>query len=267
MVIAVGVGPDNSVESNFIGLNAAGTAALGNGGNGVNIQDSGDSVLIGGSSAGDGNVISGNSGDGVLADDTAETLTIQGNLIGMNRAGSGPLGNSGNGITLAGPPTTIGGSVAGAGNVLSGNGDDGINITSAGNWVAGNFVGTNAAGLAARGNAQDGVLVSGGATGNTIGGPTAGYRNILSGQTGDAGVAITGVGTTGNLVQGNFIGLDRNGTIAIPNTKRGVALDATRSNAVGTPPRGSVILATRLRSSAAPLRLKRGRISVMKHHR
>src|SRR5262249_61747836 len=75
----------------------------------------------------------------------------------------------------------VGGTAAGARNVISGNGGDGVTIKDTGtmgNVVAGNFIGTNAAGTLALGNGTsdpfaDGVDVNGGASGNLIGGAGA----------------------------------------------------------------------------------------------
>jgi CSLREA domain-containing protein len=48
---------------------------------------------------------------------------------------------------------------------------------------------------------------------------TAADRNIISGNTVD-GIQINGAGATGNVVQGNYIGLDATGTAALGNTNR-----------------------------------------------
>ena len=95
--------------------------------------------------------------------------------------------------TIGGLTTTPG---TGAGNVISGNTDDGVQFnvqnTDSGptdNLVAGNLIGTNAAGTAALGNGYDGVLIEAGATNNTIGGSTASALNIISGNI-NAGVEI-----------------------------------------------------------------------------
>src|SRR5207245_2002030 len=97
---------------------------------------------------------------------------IKGNFIGTNAAGTAALANFGNGITISNSAdNTIGGNVSGAGNVISGNNQVGVEITGIGtnnNWVAGNFIGTNAPGTVALGNGG-GVAVHGGAQFNIIG--------------------------------------------------------------------------------------------------
>src|SRR6185369_13259017 len=100
-----------------------------------------------------------------------QSATIQGNLIGTNAAGTAAVGNGSTGVRVvggAGTPTTIGGTAAGARNVISGNGE-GVGIgAGSGAVVAGNYIGTDAAGTGDVGNAGYGVSVT--SSGNTIGG-------------------------------------------------------------------------------------------------
>ena len=71
------------------------------------------------------------------------------------------------------------------------------------------------------------------ATTNTIGGPSTGARNLLSGNTG-RGVLIDGLGTSGNLVLGNFIGTDATGTLTLGNGASGVRVeDFASGNTIG----------------------------------
>src|SRR5439155_20176725 len=89
-----------------------------------------------------------------------------------------------------------------------------ISIVGDGNIVRGNYLGTNAAGTAQQGNrGGDGVQIDG--QNNTIGGTTAGTRNVISGKR--FGVTIYPFGS-GNVVQGNYIGTDASGTGALGNT-------------------------------------------------
>ena len=83
-----------------------------------------------------------------------------------------------------------------------------------GNVVEGNFIGTDPAGTLARPNGQAGIRVS--SSGNRIGGLTAAARNVISGNT-FTGIAIQNPTATGNVVQGNYIGLTAAGTAALPN--------------------------------------------------
>ena len=152
---------------------------------------------------------------------------IEGNFIGTDDAGTLDLGNFGSGVRITAPSNTIGGTTAAARNVISGNGFHGVWIVSVpggGNVVQGNFIGTDATGSAAIGNALTGVMINT-APGNTIGGTDAGARNVIS-SNGGGGIRIRGSSSTGNLVQGNFIGTDVTGTAKLGNLLRGVLIEA-----------------------------------------
>ena len=107
-------------------------------------------------------------------------------------------------------------------------------LNSSNNLIAGNFLGTNAAGTATEGN-QVGVFITNSSTNNTVGGTSVSDRNIISGNTVD-GIQIWGAGTSGNVVQGNYIGLDVTGTLDLGNTNQGVAIfgGATNNTIGGT---------------------------------
>ncbi len=99
---------------------------------------------------------------------------IEGNYIGTNVTGDVGHGNGGVGVNVFGSPNnTIGGTVASARNVISGNSSSaGVQIALAasfGNAVQGNFIGTNAAGTDARPNGV-GLLIVGSASSNVVGG-------------------------------------------------------------------------------------------------
>ena len=212
----------NLVEANYIGTNAAGTGDLGNPGAGVFLFNGATSNTIGGSSSGARNLISGNDGLGVGIRDAGTSLNVvKGNWIGTTAAGTAALANGSTGVAVFNKATknTIGGTSSGARNVVSGNTGGGIGISGAGttgNLVEGNYVGTNAAGNAVVANTSSGIAVFGGAATNTVGGTSAGARNLVSGNTG-GGIGISGAGTTGNLVQGNYVGTNAAGTAALAN--------------------------------------------------
>jgi CSLREA domain-containing protein len=196
---------DNIVQGNRIGTNQAGTGALGNAGLGINLSG-GARNIIGGTAEGEGNLISGNAnGLGIFNAGTSSNK-VQGNLIGTNEAGDAAIPNTSIGILIGvnASGNTIGG--AGAGNIISGNGGDGIFLVSAAqsNVVQGNTIGLNKTATASLGNVGDGISLLSGATGNTIGGAAAGEGNIISGNTG-AGVVIRDANTTRNSVRSNSI--------------------------------------------------------------
>jgi titin len=224
---------DNQVEGNHIGTNAAGTAALANF-DGVRIT-SGAGNTIGGTEAGAGNTISGNTDDGVsiVASDDNQVV---GNRIGTAVDGTDALANAYGVVVLTGASgNVIGGAAAGAGNTISGNSQYGVWISgesASGNRVEGNRIGTTPDGTAALGNGTDGVLIEGGASGNTVGGAAPGAGNTISGNP-SSGVTIRGGGTTANRVQGNRIGTKADATAPLPNGF-GVAIEGGASdNTIG----------------------------------
>ncbi|EGK87700.1 DUF4347 domain-containing protein [Microcoleus vaginatus PCC 9802] len=221
-------GGSNFVLGNFIGTNAAGTAAVANIGAGVVIQDATNNI-VGGSTVAARNIISGNGTGAVIAGTAAINNQLLGNYIGTDVSGTNAVANS-VGVAVQGGANnnTIGGSVTGAGNVISGNANSGISIVdnSSSNAVQANFIGLNAAGTALSNGA--GVIIDN-ALNNTIGGNTAAVRNIISGNVG-SGTSISGVGATGNTVRGNFIGTNSAGTAAIANGGFGVAITANATN-------------------------------------
>ena len=236
-------GNGNLTRGNIIGLNAAGTAALGNTGAGYRLAN-GINNFIGGPTVDLRNLISGNGGNGVVLNEgqtaVSDNNTVQSNYIGTDIIGAVDLGNTADGIninqadglTIGGPTTTPG---TPPGNVIAGNNGDGMQIgtASAGN-IFGNLFGLKANGTQALPNSGQGVSLNCADT-TTIGGTAANQRNIISGNTGH-GVLIT-CGNTGNAasnaIRGNYIGTDITGTAAVPNTV-GVRVEGfAPSNVVG----------------------------------
>ncbi|MEP7339749.1 MAG: putative Ig domain-containing protein [Acidobacteriota bacterium] len=233
-------GTGTQIQGNLIGTNPAGTAAIGNNFEGVNIGNS-SANTIGGTTVAARNVASGNGQFGINVTSLGTGgNTIQGNFIGTNAAGTAAIANGAGGVALGAANNLLGGLVSGAGNLISGNGDRGVLVggpAATGNQVQGNFIGVNAAGAATLGNSTNGIEIIN-ALNNTIGGTTAAARNIISGNLSN-GVLIesTGLPTTGNLVQGNFIGTDAGGTGDLGNGNNGVLIrsfaDVASNNTVG----------------------------------
>ncbi len=226
----------NTIAGNWIGLNAAGTGSAGNA-TGVLIWNSNNNV-VGGSAPADRNVISGNTSVGVGVDTGNGTSTgnkIQGNYIGTNATGTSSVGNGVQGVWVNAASTTIGGTAAGQGNVISGTTTwVGVQLEAPANntLIAGNIIGLNASGTAALSNAAGGIYIS--SANNTIGGITSVARNIISGN-GGTGITFTGASATGNVVIGNYIGTDITGTldvngIAAVGGMSGVVMDIGASN-------------------------------------
>jgi photosystem II stability/assembly factor-like uncharacterized protein len=282
-------GKGNVVQGNFIGTNAAGTAAMPNVA-AVSIENpTSTGNLVGGTATGAGNLLSGNQW-GVLS--SGANTTIQGNLIGTDVTGKNKIPNS-TGVQALGLNTLIGGLTASARNVVSGNQGDGVSVRGAGSKVQGNYIGTDITGTLALGNTGNGVVAGdnalvgglvpearniisasgvfanvalghnnsgspatvqgnyigtdvtgtralGGFAGiniasnnNVIGGLVAGARNVISGNS--IGIQLGGFfgGPVGNVIQGNFIGLNAAGTGPVPNTQQGIAISDAVNNTIG----------------------------------
>ncbi len=159
---------------------------------------------------------------------------IQGNYVGTDVSGSVDLGNLQQGLIIASPNNTIGGTAPGEGNVISGNGWTGISIqlgSADGNVIQGNLIGTDASGTVAIGNSIHGIdIFNGGPDNNVIGGTTAAARNIISGNL-NRGIVIGSGGSSGTTVSGNYIGSDISGTLPLPNVQGGIRI---REGATGS---------------------------------
>lgn len=222
------------IEANFIGLNPLGVAAK-NAWDGITLRNGANSNMIGGTSTALGNVISGNQNRNIgLWDSTTTGNTIQNNIIGANVSGTAALASPGGGagITIASGASsnTI------TTNVISGNAGNGVELwnASSNNVVKGNKIGVNIAGTAAVANSV-GVQIAQGPTQNTIGGQTAADRNIISGNRNE-GITIWDPTTTGNLVQGNYIGLGSDGSTVLPNNDVGIGIyNGSQQNTIGGP--------------------------------
>ena len=223
-----GGGTSNTVEGNLIGPDVTGGAALGTQLDGVYLDDSSDT--IGGTTITARNIISGNADEGI--DDEAGGNTIEGNFIGTNLAGTAALANFTD-IIANGSTDTIGGLTStpgmAPGNVISGSGKYSIEGTGSNLLVEGNLIGTNATGTAGIANA---VGIRLGGTGDIIGGTVTPARNIISDANG-VGVQFDGVGVQDNTIEGNYIGTDITGTIAIPNRYGVTILQGASSNTIG----------------------------------
>jgi Ca2+-binding RTX toxin-like protein len=229
-------GSSNLIAGNYIGTD--GSSALANVNAGVIVDVGSTNNTIGGTVAGDRNVLSGNGRGAVVAGSGTNGNVVEGNYIGTNAAGTSAIGNGTDGVLVVNGATgnTIGGTTPGAGNVSSGNGQAGVDVTaSSSNMIEGNYLGTNAAGTGAVGNLK-GVGLGGGSPNNLVGGPTPGARNVISGNT-NRGVVIGASGSNGNLLEGNYIGTNAAGSDALPNGLGGVLVF---NNAIGNVTGGTI---------------------------
>jgi parallel beta-helix repeat protein len=153
---------------------------------------------------------------------------IEGDFIGTDATGTQLLGNSLEGVIISSGPsqTVVGGATPDKRNVISGNGFDGISISSSnGSLIKGNYIGTDKSGTIDFGNQFGGVAI-GGASGTTVGGTTAASRNLISGNN------INGVDVNfsqGTKVLGNRIGTTASGAATLGNLAAGVFISGTAS--------------------------------------
>jgi hypothetical protein len=234
----------NIIAGNYIGTDYTGAAPLANVIDGVLIISGARANIIGGELVAQRNVISGNTQRGIRIESaTTVNNIIAGNYIGTDYTGTQDLGNVSDGILIfnAAKNNLIGGYTDGARNIISGNNQQGVNISgvgTSGNIVAGNYIGLTANGNGNLGNSGGGggVFIQAGATGNIIGGPQAGARNVISGNNSTSGDGVeidaNGGATAGNIVQGNYIGTDATGTLDRGNVQAGVLLDNSPNNLV-----------------------------------
>ena len=245
----------DTIEGNFIGTDASGSTAVGNNGSGVWVQSAGN--VIGGTDPAARNVISGNHGSGIFLDGGSNNL-VEGNFIGTDVTSTHVLPNHGTpadssfpGIKVSSSNNTIGGTASGARNVISGNSSDvvilGLYEPAMNNIVQGNFIGTDATGSAEPTGALGEGLWIIDSTDNTIGGTTAAARNVISTGGDGEGLIIEDVRpgvSTGNVVQGNYVGTDVTGNFALGNYI-GIDLDSGYNTIGGTTPgAGNVISGT-----------------------
>ncbi|MEM6348482.1 MAG: T9SS type A sorting domain-containing protein [Bacteroidota bacterium] len=219
---------NNSVVGNLIGTDISGNNAVANTSFGVQVY--GDNALIGGNNAAGRNIISGN-GNGVQI--LGDNATVRNNYVGLNTAGNAALGNTGLGILIQGEDAVVGGFGANEGNVVSGNGGEGIGVSSfgySGAEILGNYIGVDPTGTIAFGNARNGIALNGGATDVIIGGLAAQSRNIIS-NNGFSGITCN----TGrnNFIYGNYIGTDVTATQPMGNQFLGIAFNSAGPNYIG----------------------------------
>ncbi len=207
----------NQVLGNLIGTDISGIAPVPNY-DGVLISESTDNQ-IGGTAAGAGNLISGNEYVGIWLEYLAAPgNTVAGNRIGTDLTGIKAVPNYSGIITIKASNNLIGGTESGAGNLISGNTQEGLHIESNStlNSVLGNTIGTDVTGEVAIPNAVWGIFIGFGASNNTIGGSAPGGGNLISGN-GDTGIHVQNEESVGNRILGNRIGTNRTGSNSLPN--------------------------------------------------
>lgn len=194
--------------------------------------ENGRNVLIGGDTAGQGNIITGND-VGISIDAGSQQTIIKNTTVTTNTS---------HGIEIINARTTqIGGNNAVQRNIISGNQGNGIMISGSqafSNTISGNYIGIARDGITEQGNGNaieatsNGVYIGGGAHHNTIGGGAAANLNLIAANAGN-GIMISGALT--NTVLFNDIGFTsaRNNT-ALANGRAGIKLSGgARGNIIG----------------------------------
>lgn len=194
------------IQGSIIGLDAGGSTAVPNGGHGISIGPLAGAPYIGGTVAGQGNVISGNTTNGIDIEYGAFATGIYNNRIGTDSTGSSAAANGGDGIRADADSVSV------IDNQVSGNTVDGLRLERFNALVQGNLIGTDATGASPVPNGDDGIDTGSGTSGTDIGGLSPGDGNIIAFNS-DAGIALRGVsGTTAAIVSNSIFG---NGSIGI----------------------------------------------------
>ena len=218
----------NQVSGNFVGTDPSGRTGLGNSLDGILISAAPGDV-IGGPSAGAGNVVSGNGGNGIRILATQGGV-LQGNLIGVDPTGSRALGNAFDGVLIDGSTGIV---VVGATRpgVISGNARNGIEVSGSSSklTIQTEMIGTDITGRTALGNGLDGLFLSNSSQ-NIVGGDLPAQGNLVSGNLGD-GIHL--IGASGNLLQNNRVGTASDGGSALGNRGDGINLQGSPGNVIG----------------------------------
>ncbi|MFL5728296.1 MAG: beta strand repeat-containing protein, partial [Cytophagaceae bacterium] len=216
-----GVSSGSVIIGNYIGTNAAGTAALANGWHGIYLLATCNNTVIGGSVANSGNLISGNANHGILVEGSTD-VSIKGNIIGLDQTATAAIPNIWNGIFINSGchRPIVGGTGVNERNIISGNNSSGLEIIGSTNAsIQGNYVGVDISGNIAIGNKANGIKLTNASNSGTIGGTTAASRNIVSANSW-AGIFIDQ--STDCSVKANIIGLGLNGTTSLGNLQAGI---------------------------------------------
>ncbi|OAI39147.1 hypothetical protein AYO38_08110 [bacterium SCGC AG-212-C10] len=242
-------GAGNKIIGNYIGTNPAHTLLFGNFFHGVHLANS-SNIQVGGTTHtpwtcdNECNLISGNgivgAAEGIHINNpniAGGSHLIRGNFIGTDLAGATALGNDDKGIAIVDSASnTIGGSVSGAGNLISGNFSFGVRVagTSTSTTITGNRIGSDSTGTLPIGNGRSGIALL--SDGNSVGGPGSLERNILCDNF-DDGVHVEG---SNNIIQNNSIGIGEIGGDC-GNHANGVHIESGNNNQVGVSGRGNII--------------------------
>ncbi|MCB8980728.1 MAG: right-handed parallel beta-helix repeat-containing protein [Ardenticatenaceae bacterium] len=188
---------ENKVQGNYIGLNAAGDAALGNTEAGIRLNEA-TGNRIGGSVGTARNVVSGNGLYGIQLRSLSDGNQVWGNRIGTDRTGTTAVPNQTGIYVRNANSNEVGGDAAEKGNLIAGNSLNGVRIhdAAANNLVQYNTIGLNLNGDAL-GNGSHGLFLDANVALTLVVDNTIAHNNA-------AGVAIV-ASSTQNTVYANSI--------------------------------------------------------------
>jgi parallel beta-helix repeat protein len=205
-----------------IGTDFQGKHSHPNGAEGIQIFSANNQIGLPALGHANQNLISGNGDDGISI--SGDHNTIQNCLIGTDLNGKFALPNGGDGILVGDDSALIGGDRAVQRNIISGNGERGIDVNiSNDDVIQGNYIGLSASGSVAIPNLDDGILLDS-ADGCLVGGDLddPGARNVIGGiGAGHYGIFLD-LGTN-TVVKNNFIGTDSTGKKTLRLYARGIS--------------------------------------------
>ena len=228
----------NAILGNWIGVKVDGSVPGTNRNHGIYVLNAPRNRI--GQAGGVANVISASGTNGIFISGAAGNSIVN-SIIGLDASATGTVGNGGNGIELdLSPATRIGGTSPLERNYISGNHGYGIRVGPGAysNWISTSHIGVRTNGLAGP-NDLGGVRLE--SWGNLVGGPGAGYRNVVAGNDGPGVLLIGGVATN-NTLQNNYIGINPSGLFAQGNNGDGVRVqDGASSATIGAAGAGNLI--------------------------
>ncbi|PAP79390.1 hypothetical protein B1759_13750 [Rubrivirga sp. SAORIC476] len=218
-------GADNRVDCSLIGLFPDGTPA-GNGREGLYVGVEATNAQIG--QPGFRTVVSDNGFQGIVINATG--TKVHDTWVGLGLDGVTGHGNTLDGILVgANANFVFVGGPDGQRSVVSGNGENGVNVAGGGNGVTVNnaYIGVGADGMTPVGNAFHGVRFADAPAFARVGNVDLG--NVIAGN-GFSGLIIEGTGTDNGQVFGNLIGLGADGATAVPNGIDGITVTGGPTN-------------------------------------
>lgn len=223
-------GDSNDIFGNYIGTDTTGLTFVRNSGGGIRVD--GTDNEIGNTTVGNRNIISGNDSDGIDLFEGGNSIVN--NWIGVDSTGNGALGNLTDGIRNATiVSNTIGGPTDAHRNVISANGDDGIQLDSglpSGNAIIQrNWIGVSADGTIPLGHNERCVEVGFHDVGGNL------FQENVCAASGENGIVLVGLGSSGDTFIGNYIGTNTDGEV-IPgfgNTEAGIEANSGSPHLIG----------------------------------